>query len=198
VAGQQGSYLQAAVLNLRRQARTSGVSNNDLRAGGECPGIGWVGGSTARVGHPPSPLSASMDHMPGAPRPRTTFRTGDGSDELVVNYPVSVLLLVVNYPVSVLLLENGFCGYCREKVPVSNPVIFNGPYEVGQVAPEELGALISAVSYRMAHRAPTISCRAADRRMRVKAMRTSRILGGYRTSHHVGKRSGAMPSVTAW
>lgn len=77
-----------------------------------------------------------MDYMSAVPRPRTKFRAGDGSDELVTSYPVGVLLL-----------ENGFWGYCRENVPVSDPVIFNGPYEGGEVPPDALGAFISAVRY---------------------------------------------------
>jgi len=34
--------------------------------------------------------------------------------------------------------------------------------------------------------------------MQVKAIRALRTLGGYRTSHHLGKRLGATPSATAW
>lgn len=77
-----------------------------------------------------------MDYMSAAPRPRTKFRTGDGSDELVTSYPVGVLLL-----------ENGFWGYLRENVSVSDPAIFDGPYEGGQLAPEQLGPFISAVRH---------------------------------------------------
>lgn len=75
-----------------------------------------------------------MGNVPGAHRPSTTFRTGDDATELVVNYPVTVLLFA-----------EGFWGYCRDHVPVSNPTIFNGPYEGGQIAPEELEEFISAV-----------------------------------------------------
>ena len=75
-----------------------------------------------------------------ARRPPTTFRAGDGSGELTVSYPIGILLF-----------DDGFWGYCRDHVPVSYPRMFNGPYEGGQINPEELEAFISALRHWASH-----------------------------------------------
>lgn len=79
-----------------------------------------------------------MGNMP--PRPPTTFRAGDGSAELMVNYPTDFLLF-----------DDGFWRYCQDHVPVPDPRIFNGPYEGGQISPRELEAFILAVRHWADH-----------------------------------------------
>ena len=78
--------------------------------------------------------------MADAPRPPTRFWAGDGSAELIVSDPIGILLF-----------DDGFWGYCRDHVPVPNPTIFNGPYEGGQIVPEELEAFNSAVRHWVDH-----------------------------------------------